>query len=126
MFVSRSLKLALLAPAVLLLRFPLAAQTSRGTVTGLVTDAQKAPVPNAKVDLTGVATNVTRTTKSNESGLYRFDAVDPGPYKLTVQSTGFRTAVMAEFTVAAAQAVTEDTLLEIGDVQQTIEVSSAG
>src|SRR5205823_10187099 len=36
----------------LLLVNSLAAQTSRGTVTGLITDTQKSAVPNAKVDLT--------------------------------------------------------------------------
>ena len=84
-FMSRSQigRLARLSITVVLLHATLAAQTSRGTVTGLVTDAQKAAVPGAKVELTGIATNVTRTTQTNESGLYRFDAVDPGPYKLT-------------------------------------------
>src|SRR5438105_13551925 len=38
------------------------AQTSRGTVTGLVTDPQKAAVANATVELTGNATNVVRRT----------------------------------------------------------------
>jgi len=75
------------------LHAPLSAQTSRGAVTGLVTDPQKAAVPNAKVALIGLATNVSRSTRANEAGLYRFDAVDPGGYKLTVQATGFRTAV---------------------------------
>ena len=103
-FMSRSQigRLARLSITVVLLHATLAAQTSRGTVTGLVTDAQKAAVPGAKVELTGIATNVTRTTQTNESGLYRFDAVDPGPYKLTVQSTGFRTASAPEFDVRAA------------------------
>src|SRR5882724_4672203 len=83
----------------ILLQASLDAQTSRRTVTGLVTDAQRAAIPGVKVELTGLATNVTRTTQTNESGLYRFDAVLPGLYKLTVQSAGFRTSVAAQFTV---------------------------
>src|SRR5437868_12918124 len=92
-------RIALLFAVVL--NTPAPGQTSRGTVTGLVTDPQKAAIPNAKVDLTGTATNVTRSTRTNEAGLYRFDAVDPGPHKLTVQSTGFRTAAAPEFSVSA-------------------------
>src|SRR6266550_2805184 len=118
-------RFAIPAIAVFLLHNTLAAQTSRGTVTGLVVDAQKGAISNAKVDLTGIDTNITRTTRTNESGLYRFDAVDPGAYKLTVQSTGFRTSVAAEFTVAAAQVSTHDTMLEVGDVQQVVEVSGS-
>ena len=118
-------RFAIPAIAVFLLHNTVAAQTSRGTVTGLVIDAQKGAISNAKVDLTGIDTNIIRTTRTNESGLYRFDAVDPGAYKLTVQSTGFRTAVAAEFTVAAAQVSTHDTMLEVGDVQQVLEVSGS-
>src|SRR5262245_50948408 len=73
------------------------AQTSRATVTGLVTDTQKATVPGASVDLINTATNVTRSTQTNDSGLYRFDAVDPGQYSLQVKTTGFRTFVAKQF-----------------------------
>jgi hypothetical protein len=109
----------------ILLHPTLDAQTSRGTVTGLVTDAQRAAIPGVKVDLTGLGTNVTRSTQTNESGIYRFDAVDPGDYKLTVQATGFRTSSVPQFPVSAAQVATQDATLEIGDVQQVVEVSSS-
>jgi protocatechuate 3,4-dioxygenase beta subunit len=84
------------------------AQTSRGSVTGIVTDTQKAAVLNAKIELTGLGTNLTRTTRTNGSGLYRFEAVDPGAYKLTVQSIGFRTTVAPRVTVNAGLVTTED------------------
>ena len=72
-------------------------QTSRGTVTGLVTDTQKASIANASVDLTNSSTRVRRSTETNESGLYRFDAVEPGTYTLQVKTTGFRSFVAREF-----------------------------
>jgi hypothetical protein len=111
---------------VALVAVSLNAQTSRGTVSGLITDEQKAAIPGATVDLTSLATNVTRSTSTNESGLYRFDAVDPGEYKLTVKSAGFRTFVAQQLTVGAAQAVARDAQLAIGDVQQVVEVTDAG
>ena len=99
-------------------------QTSRGTVTGLVTDSQKAAVANAYVDLTSTSTNVTRSSQTNESGLYRFDAVDPGKYTLQVKTTGFRSYVAKQFDVGAAQVVSVDAALELGEVQQVVEVSA--
>ena len=66
-------------------------QTSRGTVTGIVTDASGAAVPGATVELKGTQTGVLRSTTSNESGAYRFDAVDLGEHDLTVKAQGFRT-----------------------------------
>lgn len=107
-----------------ILAFTAAGQTSRGTVTGLVRDSQNAAIPNASIDLTGAATNATRTTQSNEAGLYRFDAVEPGRYTLQVKITGFRTFAAKDFVVGAAQVLTLDASLEIGEVQQIVEVSA--
>src|SRR6185369_1448911 len=97
------------------------AQTSRGTVSGLVADTQKSVVPGASVELTALATNVSRTTSSNESGLYRFDAVDPGKYSLKIRSAGFQTFSVQQFEVSAAQVITLDASLQIGEVQQVVE-----
>src|SRR5262249_549641 len=60
------------------------AQTSRGTVTGIVTDQQGAVISGANLELINKGTNQTRTTSSNDSGIYRFDAVDLGVYDLKV------------------------------------------
>ncbi len=105
--------------------FSAAAQTSRGTVSGLVSDAQGAAIPNAAVELTGLATNATRTTQSNASGLYRFDAVDPGEYKISVKLQGFRAFSAPRVVAGAAQVTTQDAVLEVGDVTQVIEVSDS-
>jgi len=55
-----------------------AAQTSRGTVTGIVADPQGQVISGAEVELKNPLTNVSRTTTTNDTGLYRFDAVDLG------------------------------------------------
>src|ERR1051326_2341924 len=67
------------------------AQTSRGTLTGIVTDSSNAVVVDATVRLTETATGVSRQTTTNGAGLYRFDAVDLGTYKLSVEAKGFST-----------------------------------
>ncbi|MEO8131722.1 MAG: carboxypeptidase-like regulatory domain-containing protein, partial [Bryobacteraceae bacterium] len=100
------------------------AQTSRGTVSGLVADSQKSVVPGASVELTALDTNVSRSTTTNEAGLYRFDAVDLGRYSLKVRSTGFQTFSIQQFEVSAAQVVTLDANLQLGEVQQVVEVNA--
>src|SRR5690349_4161111 len=77
------------------------AQTSRGTVTGTVRDANAAVIPGATVTLTNVVTNVSRSTMTNGQGLYRFDAVDPGTYKLTFSAQGFATLANTDVVVSA-------------------------
>ncbi len=100
------------------------AQTSRGTVTGLVTDPTRAPVTSATVTLTNTATNLVRSTVSNEAGLYRFDAVDPGPYDVAVAFPGFRPARVSGITVQAAQVASIDLGLELGEQKSVVDVTA--
>jgi len=99
------------------------AQTSRATVSGIVSDPQAAVIPGASVELVGSLTGVKRETKTNEAGLYRFDAVDPGEYKLTVTAPGFRVFTLQGLTVSAAQVATVDVRLEIGPTSAVVEVT---
>lgn len=102
----------------------LSAQTSRGTVNGLVTDQSGAAVAGSDVDLRNTATNVVRNTKTNESGLYRFDAVDPGPYEVTVSAAGFKGAKTQSMDIAASQVASVDIKLEIGEQKSVVTVEA--
>ena len=64
---------------VALLAAPVFPQASNSTVRGSVTDSQAAVIPGAKVVLVNTATNVTRESVTNGSGLYVFPGVTPGP-----------------------------------------------
>src|SRR5262245_6721639 len=86
-----TLKSTLKLAALRLLAISANAQTSRGTVTGTVLDPTGAVIAGASVTLMGVETGVRLSTNSNEVGVYRFDAVDPGTYDLSVSLSGFRT-----------------------------------
>ena len=99
-------------------------QSSRGTVTGLVSDSTKAVVSGAVVELTNESTKVARSTTTNEAGIYRFDAVDLGHYNIKVTASGFKVGSVAAFDVQSAQTTSIDAQLEIGAVTSTVEVSS--
>src|SRR5829696_6550216 len=78
---------------ILLVLAPVAlGQTSKGFVVGTIADPNGAAVAAATIKITNTATGVTRETTTQEDGSYRFDAVDPGTYKLDVTATGFKTA----------------------------------
>jgi hypothetical protein len=98
-------------------------QTSRGTVTGIVTDPSGSAVPGAAVELKAAATGVVRSTVTNGTGVYRFDAVDLGEHDLTFSAQGFRTSAKRAFTVQAAQILGIDLRLEVGETVQIVEVS---
>ena len=56
------------------------AQTSRGTVSGTVTDPSASVVAGASVELLQIATGLRRMATTNGAGIYRFEAVDLGTY----------------------------------------------
>src|SRR5215472_8208323 len=101
------------------------AQTSRGTVTGTVQDPTGAAIVAARMMLTGVDTGVRLSAISNEAGIYRFDAVDPGGYELKVTHPGFQAFVAGGIAVAANRVTTVDPRLVVGAAEARIEVSAA-
>jgi hypothetical protein len=100
-------------------------QSSRGTVTGLVSDSSRAVVSGAAVELTNTSTKVVRSATTNEAGIYRFDGVDLGSYTIKVTANGFKAAEVAPFDVQSARTTSIDALLEVGTVNSTVEVSSS-
>ena len=109
---------------VLLLAFPAHAQTSRGTVSGTVLDSSGAVIPDSIVELTNPDTGIARTTTTNGAGIYRFDAVDLGPYKIKISMQGFKTFLYEPFPVEANRTVTIDANLEVGGIEAMVEGTS--
>jgi hypothetical protein len=100
------------------------AQTSRGTVTGTVTDPSGAVVAKATVTLTDRATKVVRTAESNSAGIYRFDAVNLGSYDVTVEAAGFAKAAVAKVEVSAAKVSAIDVKLNLGASSDTVTIEA--
>jgi hypothetical protein len=104
---------------------PMAAQESRATVRGVITDPTHAVVPGAKVTLHNVGTNVDRVKEADPSGFYVFDRVISGNYSLSVEATGFQKFVQENIRVQATGDVTVNAVLTLGSVTQTVEVTAA-
>jgi hypothetical protein len=123
----QSLCLALSVLVLTMATLSVQAQTSRGTVTGTVTDPQGASIAGATVELYHKDTNQTRSTTSNEVGIFRFDAVDLGVYDLTARTSGFKAFVKREIPIVANRVTTVDPSMELGEQKIVIEViASAG
>jgi len=99
-------------------------QTSRGTVTGTITDASGAIIADASVQLAHTETGLQHLASSNEAGIYRFDAVDLGVYQIKVTQPGFRPSLITMVRVDANRATTIDLRLEVGITETAIEVSA--
>lgn len=74
------------------------AQDARGSLRGVVEDGSGGRVPAARISTRPVGTSGERRTASNASGEFTVEDLPPGPYRVTVQATGFAEA-NAEVTV---------------------------
>lgn len=103
---------------------PLHSQTSFGSVVGNVTDASGAALSGTDVVLTNLGTNEKRTQTTNEEGLYQFLNIPPGQYSAEVSKPGFKRVLQSPITVETQTTAKIDLALQLGDVSQTIEVTS--
>lgn len=100
------------------------AQIVNASLSGTVTDATGAVIPQASITATNVATGVAARTASDESGYYILPSLVPGNYRLKVEKTGFKSTVLTGITLQVDQKVTQDVRLEVGNVAQQVEVKS--
>jgi hypothetical protein len=108
----------------LLLAVLAAAQTSRGTVTGTVTDPSGGVVGGASVELSHIATGVRRMAITNSAGIYRVDAVDLGKYELRVAHAGFKVIIATGLGVEANRTAIMDISLELGSEAIAVQVNA--
>ncbi len=101
------------------------AQQNTGAIRGEVKDAQGAKVKDATVTLTNLGTKIVRTATTNDAGIYQFSSIDPGDYKVTVSSAGFKTYEVGRATVSLAATATIDATLQVGGAGETVEVTAA-
>ena len=103
---------------------PLLAQTSSTEIGGLVTDTTGSVVAGAGVTLTRTATAETRHSATNADGLYSFPLIEPGEYKLDVTLSGFKSTTVSSINVVYQQRARIDVKLEIGELTQSVQVTS--
>jgi hypothetical protein len=103
---------------------PAYGQAVNATLVGTVTDSSGAAVPNAKVTATEVNTGISRTGNTNESGNYSFPTLEPGTYRVSVEQTGFRTAVKEGVALLVNSTVRADLVLQPGAINETITITA--
>jgi len=111
--------------SILLLSGTTFAQLSTASLSGTVRDSSGAVVPNAKIVLTNVATNVDHTTTSNGAGAYLFTDITPGTYTVHASAQGFAEQRIPEFALTVGQAAAIDFALAVGSQNTVVTVHGA-
>lgn len=101
------------------------AQTFRGTINGTVTDPSGGVVPNATVKATETATSIDHVTTTTTEGVFAFQDIPLGLYKVTITATGFPTYAVDKVEVVAGQTYTLHVSLKLQQATTTVEVSAA-
>lgn len=99
------------------------AQSFQGTLRGLVRDSGGNAMPAVSIALVNEETNSTRNTVTNEAGEYVLDRVDPGKYKVSAWTNGFKKVDHPAVTIETQQQVALDLTLEVGDVAESVTVT---
>src|SRR5438105_13889689 len=107
-----------------LLCLPAWSQFELGSIVGMVTDPQRAPVAGATVEIRSLTTNVKREVLTSASGEYNSLPLQPGRYAVTVRQQGFREK-STELTLGVSQRLQADFALEIGALTEQVNVTAS-
>ena len=116
----------LAAVAALALPQPAFPQVLYGTLTGNVTDSSGATTANVKVQALNVGTNVTKSTTTDNRGVYLFSDLLPGVYDVTFETQGFKTLAQKGVRVDSNTVRRVDARLEVSGVTETVGIVAAG
>jgi hypothetical protein len=98
-------------------------QTSSGRISGNVTDAGGAAVPNATVNVTDPSTNFSRTATTDDSGFYTVTNLPVGTYSVQVEMQNFKKAIRSNNVVSSDSRLTVDMVLEVGEFSEVVVVT---
>jgi len=100
-------------------------QEVTAAIVGTVADPTGAPIAGATVIVTDVDRGTELVATTNETGAYNVPRIPVGNYELKVSAKGFQTAVHPAFTLVLNQTARIDVAMKVGQVSETVEVSSS-
>jgi Carboxypeptidase regulatory-like domain/TonB-dependent Receptor Plug Domain len=93
-------------------------------IAGVVLDPSGAGIESAKVHITNLETGLQRDVETDPSGRFDAPSLPVGGYELIADKTGFRAHKQTGISLLVGQREELRITLEIGDIQQSIEVTS--
>jgi len=100
-------------------------QGAVGTILGTVTDSSGAVVAGADVQVTNLATNVSHSTKTTDTGDFTAPYLPPGNYRVSVQAQGFQKTIVDNVNLVVAQQARVDVAMKTGVNTEVVEVQGS-
>lgn len=101
---------------------PVAAQSPNATITGLVVDPSGAAIAGAQVVVVNDSTGVQYSAKTNGEGIYVVPNLPPGPYRIQVSNSGFKTIIKPDIVIHVQDALAINFTLPIGSASVVVTV----
>ena len=101
------------------------AQNVSGTIVGTVPDATGAAVQSVSITVVNGATNVEFKTQTRSTAEYVAPGLPAGVYAVKAESPGFRQQLVKGLTLLPNRTERQDLTLEVGAVQQSVEVAAS-
>jgi hypothetical protein len=95
------------------------AQTNKGSIRGTVADPNDARIPAAAVKVVNESTNDTRTSVTDEEGVYTFPSLDPGPYRVEIEAQGFQRHEIIRVMLQVNQELRLESSLKLGEISES-------
>lgn len=99
------------------------AQGTTGRISGTVTDPNGAVVAGAQVSATNLDTNLSQQTTTSDDGVFGFQLLPPGRYRVEVTASGFQ-KYEAEAVVNITQTTNLDAQLGVTGASAVVEVET--
>ena len=100
------------------------AQSFTGAILGTVQDSSGAHVPGAAVTIINAGTNSRSEVRSDESGNYSAQLLQPGLYKVEASAPGFKKYLQEGVTLQVQQQARVNIVLTVGEVTESVVVSA--
>jgi TonB family protein len=97
------------------------AQSGAARFAGSVSDPSGAPLPDTTISVTHGSSGVTHAVPTDQAGTFLFATLPPGEYVLEARAMGFA-AVKDAMTLAAGDSIQRDFRMNIGSIEETINV----
>jgi hypothetical protein len=97
----------------------------RATITGVVTDASGAAIPDARVTITDEQTGVKTIVGTNSAGNYSTPPLILGTYRVDIEKQGFKVFSRTGYALTGGQTVRVDAALGVGSTTESVQVEAA-
>jgi outer membrane receptor protein involved in Fe transport len=101
------------------------AQSTTGSIDGVIVDSTGAVLPGVSVTLTNQATGATRDTITDSEGVFHAPVLPVGAYTVHAQLTGFQPVDRRDVTLTIGQTLTLRLEMAVSTLTESVDVSAA-